>query len=1029
MSQFRANAMSAQSHSSFVFDDFELDSERLELRRAGKLIKADHVVLRLLARLLRTPGQLVTKDELVEDVWEGRAVADTAITVSMARLRKALDDRRGERELVVTVHGRGYRFARPVMIRSSAPPPLLPSSSQHEPPFVGRERELTRLRHALDEARQGRGRMQLLLGEPGIGKTRAVEAFERELIGSDARVLWGYCREAGDTPPLWPWLRMRRELVAGTGDLRGLLTEIGASLPAPGSPGELELLALQGPHRHGAFEAVLGTFRSHAGSEPLVLVLDDVHRADAATLELLRHALDEIAHTHILLIATLRHTRGQRSLRMDPQLSQVLAHRNCERIALELLSREEVASYVRAVVDDPDGRFGRAVFDKSEGNPFFMTELARELQESDAPDAATLAVPDAALALVRQRVDKLSAETREVLTAAAVIGRSFELPLLLATTDSGSTPALRDGATREPSALMASLDEAIAAEVVVASADSHTAFAFGHELLRAVLYDALPPGERRRWHLRVGEALEQRATHGEIAPPSELAYHFHAALPDCDPRKVVQHCRAAAVASGAAFANVDVVRYVRHALEALDLLERPSVRLRMVLLNSIVIYGRSFQPAEALRAMRELLRLAREHGDGVMMMRAAIMLNPRPGGTMQPGSYDALNAALALPGLEQPAVRAIALGCMACAPPACFDRERSEAILNEALQLAEDSKFPGARQSTLRAQLYLKGGPAHEELAEQARQGLELLAQQHPRTMPVIPADLALNRAIWALQRGDDAASGAAIERCINKCRELGPGEIMWNAERFAALRKINAGAWTEGVGALTALHRQAEQREFIGSAAYCAFDRAVLLGEATAQLDETLRSALELDGSEAPSIWSMKLRALCSIGLLDEARAMLRAVPADRLAQLPCDSEYLGTLGHLARAALVLSARDYQEAVFPLLAPYGNYYSAHISFLCEGAVPQLLGMLALALGRTAEALTQLEAGLAMNERAGMPPRATETRYLLGRALLERNAAGDAARATSLAERAERDAARYGMHRLARQASELLQRV
>src|SRR6185503_19265942 len=97
------------------------------------------VVLRLLARLLRTPGQLVTKDELVEDVWEGRAVADTAITVSMARLRKALDDKRGERELVVTVHGRGYRFARPVLARSAAPSPVLTSSARREPPFVGRE--------------------------------------------------------------------------------------------------------------------------------------------------------------------------------------------------------------------------------------------------------------------------------------------------------------------------------------------------------------------------------------------------------------------------------------------------------------------------------------------------------------------------------------------------------------------------------------------------------------------------------------------------------------------------------------------------------------------------------------------------------------------------------------------------------------------------------------------------------------------------------------------------------------------------
>ncbi|HMI89846.1 MAG TPA: AAA family ATPase, partial [Polyangiales bacterium] len=226
---------SAQSHLSLVFDDFELDAERLELRRGGKLVKVDQVVLRLLARLLRSPGQLVTKDELVEDVWEGRAVADTAITVSMARLRKALGDRRGEREVVVTVHGRGYRFARPVVTRSSAHEPRGSAPDQSEPPFVGRERVLQRLRHALDEARQGRGRLVVLLGEPGIGKTRAVEAFERELAGTDARVVWGFCREAGDTPPLWPWLRLRRELIASTASAAGSATNATGSASPTGS--------------------------------------------------------------------------------------------------------------------------------------------------------------------------------------------------------------------------------------------------------------------------------------------------------------------------------------------------------------------------------------------------------------------------------------------------------------------------------------------------------------------------------------------------------------------------------------------------------------------------------------------------------------------------------------------------------------------------------------------------------------------------------------------------------------------------
>src|SRR5688572_26021835 len=158
------------------FDDFELDDERLELRRGGKLLKVEALVVRLLSALVRNAQRLLTKEELVEQVWEGRAVADNVITVSMARLRKALGHKRGEREFVATVYGRGYRFVRAVAVRDgtafAAPPPE--QASPIGPPFVGRERVLGRLLRAFGEARAERGRMCALIGEPGIGKTRTV---------------------------------------------------------------------------------------------------------------------------------------------------------------------------------------------------------------------------------------------------------------------------------------------------------------------------------------------------------------------------------------------------------------------------------------------------------------------------------------------------------------------------------------------------------------------------------------------------------------------------------------------------------------------------------------------------------------------------------------------------------------------------------------------------------------------------------------------------------------------------------------
>ena len=131
------------------------------------------------------------------------------------------------------------------------------------------------------------------------------------------------------------------------------------------------------------------------------------------------------------------------------------------------------------MLDDPAGALGRAVFEKSEGNPFYMVELSRQLSDAGHADPSALQLPFAALELVRQRVARLDDGARGVLSCAAVIGRSFELSVLQAMS------------ARGPSALMASLDDALASRSVVAAPDSRTAFAFGHDLLRAALYDAI----------------------------------------------------------------------------------------------------------------------------------------------------------------------------------------------------------------------------------------------------------------------------------------------------------------------------------------------------------------------------------------------------------------------------------------------------------------------------------------------------------------------------------------------------------
>jgi len=1016
----------------YNFGSFEFDDELMQLRSADKIVRLELVSRRVLAMLLRRAGDLVTKEELLAEVWEGRSVADNCVTVAMARLRKALDTAHEDGDFVLTLYGRGYRFVGAVVahpsghdatVKTPAAPVLTADGAPPSTRFVGRERVLERLRKGLNDARAGHGRLCTLVGEAGIGKTRAVEALQQQLASQHAstpvRIAWGFCREAGDTPPLWPWLRLLREMAASSSAsqspdaaLRELLERLEAHKPSDGS----RHLGFEGAARHRTFEAIAQACVRAAQEVTWLLVLDDLHRADGASLELLGQLLDELAHARILIVATLRHSPGRPAPRPDTHLPYVLAHRNCERITLEPLTESDVVAYMASAIDDPDARLGKAVFAKSEGNPFYMVEMERQLVGSGGTDPDDLAVPGIALDSIRRRVFKLGTEARDVLVAASVIGRSFELPLLQAVTGRGW------------SALLASLDDAIAADIIVEAPESTTAFAFGHDLMRAVLYDDLLPAERRRWHVKTAEALERRLGLGHGVPPSELAYHLHAGLPESDLRKTVQFCRAASEAAAAVYANSDLVRYLRNALEALDLMERPSARLRLGLWYWIIVYGRGQPGVDYAGALQQVIELARDQGNGVMLVRAAIMFNQYPGFQPLSGARTALEHALHLLPPEVLSARAVALAATVCTAPACYDAERVTELLEEALELARRSGSRAAMYVTLVSRLFAHGGPDHEHEASAAAAELEDLRRVNPTPqLLLVPLYVSLYRAMSTMQRGDRARASAAIELGLAHAREIG-NSLQWHFERFRVLAQLNEGGWSEAVPKLTALHRRAERTLLLGADPFCAFDQIVIFSEAAGSaplLDDALRRALDFEHRDPPSIWAMKVRALAAVGLHNEALGVLRARSPLDLLRLPCDSQLLGTLGHLTRACVQLSAHEYVEALERRLRAYPEHYAVHFSFLCEGSVPHLLGMLALLSGRHADAISLLEAGIGMSERAGLGPCEADARWRLALALAQRGDAADRVRARALAKDAQASALRFGMRALARETERL----
>jgi hypothetical protein len=332
-----------------------------------------------------------------------------------------------------------------------------------------------------------------------------------------------------------------------------------------------------------------------------------------------------------------------------------------------------------------------------------------------------------------------------------------------------------------------------------------------------------------------------------------------------------------------------------------------------------------------------------------------------------------------LPGSERE-LRSALLARSATSAPEAYDSERSTARIASAFDLIADLDAPFARYSALSAQLYLHGGPAQRlESAERLRE-LERFCSQQPKLYSVPPAFFELHRAITAQQDGDLATRDAALLRCERLTRTLGSRELLWHCQRFQALARLDAGHMEDSASQLRALHRRASEDSLVGTRLMCLYDQLVVLGETSVHVRDAMAEALSFEPAATPSMWSIQVRVLATAGLIHEARVALSMVPASSLARLPCDRDYLGTLGVLARAVLLIDAPDYAEALYDLLAPFPDRFAAHVSFHCEGSVAQLLGLLAGSVGRRTEASERLTAGIELCERAGFLRCADEAR-------------------------------------------------
>jgi DNA-binding SARP family transcriptional activator/tetratricopeptide (TPR) repeat protein len=429
---------------------------------------------------------------------------------------------------LVTLHARLLR-GEPVAGNKIAPPRRSPSRAGSAA-FVGRSRELDELDRALGNAQSGSRRLVLLSGEPGIGKTRLAQEVAARAEAAGAAVFWGRCSEGDGAPPFWPWTevlramsdrmrpeQLRRALGAGAGDLAQLGPELAELVPGPAAPQPLDPEAA----RFRLYDSLSRFLARLAAIQPLVFVFDDLHWADAPSLGAVGFLAGRLDEAAILVIGTYRDAD------VGAPLAELLADLAREplvsRLELTGLKEGELSDLIEDATGVPPGQpVVAALHRRTEGNPFFASEIVRLLQSESSGDlrsgeTARLLqhkMPAGVRDVLRRRLGKLPEQSLDVLSCAAVIGERFELPLL------AQVSAL------DEERVLDLLDAPARAGIVSASPQGPGSYGFSHALIRETLYAELSAARRPRLHLQVGEALERLA---KLDPDkvSELAYHFY----------------------------------------------------------------------------------------------------------------------------------------------------------------------------------------------------------------------------------------------------------------------------------------------------------------------------------------------------------------------------------------------------------------------------------------------------------------------------------------------------------------------
>jgi ATP/maltotriose-dependent transcriptional regulator MalT len=859
--------------------------------------------------------------------------------------------------------------------------------------------------------------MFLLHGEPGIGKTRLAEALTVDARRRGAAVFSGRSTQAEGAPPYWPWVQILRSLIRDVGEqefgrLAGpSLVQILQVVPELRGhfPDALPASVDDEHARFRIYDSVTQLLLDAATKRPLVLVLDDMHWADAPTLLVLKLLAGALAQSSVMVIVTYRDRELPADNPLRLQLADFVRAGETIEIAVTGLTHPDVVNLFRALTGfDLDASMVQRLLSQTAGNPFFLSELAKAFANEDQDStrwkgsSSADSVPSGVDAVLRRSVDGLSDDCRRMLDVAAVAGQELQLDLLEAAT----------GTAR--ARILGLFDEAII-KGVVTRVDG--GYAFAHGLVRDAVYRGLPTARRSKLHARIGRVLEELTTERTDPPVAQLAYHFvEASVLDRSLwRQALDYSRASARRALSELAYEEAVRVLELALAKVapaDVAERAELLLEL---------GRARYMAGdiggAMANAAEVSHLAEKSNDSDLLARAALVVR----GVGGPGlsveikrlctiamRRPTLDTSLRIQLLSQLTVALMQTGDAA-------DERAAKDSSREAARLAQDAVDPDVVFAGIHARQMATSGPDGVDERLQLAERTLRLAQETGRESLAQWGHAWRIDALIQLGQIDQAEVAVALQ--ASHADELREPLARWRTLQVRSWLALLRGRFEEA-GELAEAARELGRKGHHAPAEFThlthLIGKATYIGGMEAAYQEMGRF-MGMLGGLGPDAAAFAAGPLALMGRLEDARLALRQVAAIGLDTIGPPMAWLPAMALLTEAISAVDEKELANGVYVRLLPYARLNVSAGGAGLYGSVSRHLGMLAATLERWDEAVEHFERGLEFERHMGAPPMVVRSQIACSEMLLRRGRDSDLRQTRQLLDAAIASCRELGM--------------